>query len=130
MNTAEFIRKLRANEVTEEDIEWFSKGMTKVAVEEALRVLPTIIDHVVKQTTILHRMAQNFYSKNPDLQKHRDLVVQTIEQVESDNPALSYEEVLKIAGPKVRDKLKKGPHVERPAKKPQLSEVDSSLGDL
>lgn len=130
MNMHELVEKINTGKVTEKDLEKFQGKICQKAVQEALKALPQVTDFLVKQSHLLHKLSKQFYEKNPDLAENRDLVVSTIEEVESANPGLSYEKVLEKVTPLVKEKMKHIPRLAGTPGKPVPKEIDSRLGDI
>jgi len=73
-----------------------------IAVQEALKVLPIVNENLVRRSAVLHKKSEEFYTSNQDLLEHKPVVAQVIERIESENPGLSFDEVLKRAAPEAR----------------------------
>ena len=85
----------------------FLMKAVKLSVEESLKALPHVMTHLANQVNYLKDLSTKFYEDNKDLVDHKQIVAQTIEQVESDNPGILYEEILKIAAVKAKETLNK-----------------------
>jgi len=79
--------------------------ISKFCVEEALKAIPHVITHLSKQSIYLKTLSDNFYKDNKDLDNNRELVTKVMEKVESENPGISYEEVLKKSATIAREQL-------------------------
>jgi hypothetical protein len=78
----------------------------KLAVEEALRALPSVITHLTSNAAYIKQLSEQFYKENPDLSKHKNIVAQVAEKIEADNPGATFPEVLKKAAVKSRSTIK------------------------
>ena len=70
-------------------------------IEECLRVAPQVMQTMAKNAAAMYQLSQDFYKDNPELAKHKPLVVQTINQVEEENPGLPYNKVTELARERV-----------------------------
>lgn len=77
------------------------------AVEDTLRSIPQVVGSLSKHAVKLNELSKDFYKTNPDLTDHKELVGKTISKIESENPGLAYEEVLKKVLPEVRNSVSK-----------------------
>lgn len=126
----ELVMKIKNGTLTEEDIEGFEDAITENAVERALRAMPQVVDHLTKQAFLLRKLSTEFYEKHPDLAKHRELVVKTIEETEAKNPHLGYQELLEKVAPMARQKLGVTDSASLAPAPLDLNKLDSNLGDL
>jgi len=83
----------------------FASRIIKKSVEESLRALPAVMTHIGSQVAYLKGLSDNFYDANKDLNAHRPIVAQVMETIEAENPGLSYEQVIKQAGPIARSRV-------------------------
>lgn len=106
-----------------------------LAVQEALRALPLVIDNITKQTAVMRTCSEKFYSENPELQNHKPLVAETLQRVESENPGASYETLLAKTKPQVFANLNAATKfgsgsAKTTAKKLELFDLDSQVNKL
>lgn len=87
----------------------FIMKIVKLSVEESLKALPHVMNHLSKQIEYLKRLSVKFYEDNKDLKPHKPFVAQVIEKVESENSGKPYEEILGIAAKKARALLNEPP---------------------
>ena len=78
------------------------------AVEEALRALPAIIQNLVVSASRLQKVSTEFYKDNKDLVEHKDLVGKIIQEVEANNPGISFEKITEEAATETRKRLSFG----------------------
>lgn len=69
------------------------------SVEEMLRILPGIIQNLVRRTIQLRDLTDKFYADNPDLVDHKVVVARVIEGLELKSPQIDLEQLLKEAAP-------------------------------
>lgn len=69
------------------------------AVEEMLRILPGVIQNLVRRTVQLRDLTDKFYSDNPELVDHKEIVARVIEGLELKSPQIDLEQLLKEAAP-------------------------------
>ena len=84
----------------------FIRRLVKLCVEESLKSLPAVITHLSAQAAYLKGLSDSFYKENKDLGLHRNIVTAVIQSVESDNPGKSYEEILQLAAPLARERIR------------------------
>ncbi len=122
------LSKIQDGSATEEDFVAWEGRLTKKAVEEALRVMPSVVDHLTKQTFYLNNLSSSFYKKNPTLKGQRKLVKEIVMQVESENPGDTYEQVLDKTAEKVKKILEEKEKIT--PKNKTLKDIDDSIGAL
>jgi hypothetical protein len=76
------------------------------AVEEMLRILPGVIQHLVRRTVMLRDLTDRFYADNKDLVDHKDIVARVIEGLERKSPQTDLEQLLKEAAPLARRQVR------------------------
>lgn len=100
-------------------------------IQEALKSLPLVNENIIKRSGALHKMSEDFYRKNPDLLEHKPTVASIIEQVESENPGISFDKLLDKAGARSREFLKLNDNFKRSKpEKSTLHDLDISIGQL
>jgi hypothetical protein len=76
------------------------------AVEEMLRVLPGVIQTLVRRTVMLRDLTDKFYADNKDLVDHKEIVARVIEGLELKSPQIDLEQLLKEAAPLARRQVR------------------------
>lgn len=76
------------------------------AVEEMLRILPGVIQNLVRRTVQLRDLTDKFYADNKDLIDHKDVVARVIEGLELKSPQIDLEQLLKEAAPLARRQIR------------------------
>lgn len=107
----------------------YATRLTKLCIEEALKSLPAVVQHLSKQVNYLNVLSEAFYKQNKDLKPHRRLVVGLIEKYEAENPGASYERVLELASAEARRVIPDLTPKEGPGKK-NLIEYDKKLDQI
>lgn len=131
VNVQSLVEQINSGELTEEALNEMIQSTMDYAVEHALRSLPGAIDHIMKQTMVIKKAADQFYEKNKELVPHKQMVAQIVEQAEAENPGLSYDQVLRRAEQLAKRRLKdKQVIVNQPKGKLSLEDLDNNLGDL
>jgi hypothetical protein len=130
MDAQEFIRRFKDGSISEEDFSSLIESIIKRAVEESLRILPSVIDHLTQQVRMLQAMSEEFYKEHPGLCAHKELVAKVIEQIEAENPGLSYKDVLAKAALVASNRISQMPTLSSNSKMPNVKKLDSALGDL
>jgi hypothetical protein len=75
------------------------------AVEKALLALPAVVGNLILNQISLTKLMREFYTKNPDLVKSKDIVSAVMEKVESENPGIEYPKIIDMALPMIRQQL-------------------------
>ena len=125
----ELYEKTMNGTVTDTDFEKFEGVMMEKMVEEVLRRVPQVIDHVTKQSFLLKKLSKEFYDKHKDLANHREMVTAVLEAEEGKNPGLNYEQLLEKVAPIARERLRQMP-APSPGNRPALDDLDKRFGDL
>lgn len=111
------------------DFTIYAMRFVKLCVEESLKALPTVLDHLAKQAAYLKELSDKFYKNNKDLAQHKRLVVTVIEKVEANNPGMEYSEILEKVVPEARRRISMLEEIKDEDRKP-ISDYDSRLGEL
>jgi len=74
------------------------------SVEKALLMLPEVVGNLIMSQVSMVRLNKTFYSNNPEF-TNKELVSSIVEEIESENPGLKYEEILARAVPFIREKM-------------------------
>lgn len=106
--TAENISNLQCKgpDKAAEELEKLLNKAIEEAVEGTLRAIPGVIKSLVVQAAHLQNAKDEFYASNKDLSMHKDVVASAMESIETNNPGISFEKMMKILGPEARKRLK------------------------
>ena len=74
--------------------------------EEIVLSIPDMIGNLIREHAVILRLNSDLYGKHPDFAKRKDIVGAVVEAVESDHPGTDYEEILKLAVPKIKEQIK------------------------
>jgi hypothetical protein len=74
--------------------------------EQAMREMPTLVRQQTLSEINLQTKVQKFWSENEDLASYRDFCSMVANQIEVENPGLTFDEVLEKTGEKARERLK------------------------
>lgn len=107
----------------------YTTRLIKKCVEESLKSLPGVIQHLSAQITYLKTLSEEFYKKNKDLVPHKKLMADLVEKAENDNPGLRYEKVIEIAAGEARKAISNTKPKEGPGRR-QLDFYDKRLEDI
>ena len=119
------------SKMTYEQLTEFVAGIVKKSVEVSLRALPSVMSHLTQQAAYLRGITDKFYAANKDLEAHRPMVAKVIEATEGENPALSYKQVLDLAGPKARAEILKMEKLDKsPATEPEANLLNDQFRRL
>jgi hypothetical protein len=132
MNVESIITEQEYNsirQVSYKDFTVYTMRLVKLCVEESLKTLPSVINHLSRQASYLKDLSDAFYDKNKDLIDHKPLVASVIESIEIENPGLKYGEILEKAAPEARRKIEILSKIKDQDRRP-LTEYDSKLKEL
>ena len=76
------------------------------AVEKALLLLPEVVGNLLASAASMSKLTSVFYKEHPEFRDHKDVVASVLEMVEGGAPLMRYDELLKQAVPKIRERLK------------------------
>lgn len=109
--------------ITEEERNSIIKEASEKATEKALLLLPETIGNLMAQQAVLHKLNREFYSKYPEFNKQREAAASVIEKIEGENPLMKYEDILKKAPQKIRQRINtmKNLDMDNVSKKPDRS---------
>ena len=116
-------------QVSYKDFTVYIMRLVKLCVEESLKTLPVVIDHLSRQAAYLKELSDAFYTDNKDLANHKRLVASVIEQIEIANPGMKYGEILEKAAPEARKKINMLSKFDDKPRGP-IKEYDSKLKEL
>lgn len=108
------------------------EDLVHLAVQEALKSLPLVVDNITKQAAVLRTSSEKFYADNPSLRDHKKLVAQVLEQVEAENPGISYKTLLEKTKPRVYQALQSSATATKSVnpEKLKLFDLDHSINKL
>ena len=75
-------------------------------IEQLFLKLPDIIGNLMSTQATLNKLNKKLYSENPEFRNNKDLVVQVIEEVEGNNPGKEYSEMIQLAIPVIKERIK------------------------
>jgi len=113
---------------TKEGLEEVLTRICALAVEDALRVLPTVVRSLVAQAALSKKAADTFYLENRDLEGHKELVARVVEELESKSPGKTYADILNSAAPEIRKRLMVNKKIVHTGTKPDLEKLDHLAG--
>lgn len=76
------------------------------AVERTLLLLPEVVGNLIMNQVNLIKMNKSFYDKFPDFVGSKDIVASVVEYVEGTHPGVKYEDILNIAAPLIKERIK------------------------
>lgn len=123
----ELAQKINDQTITEQDLEKFQQHI----VEMTLRTLPNTIEYLLKQTASIQQLSEDFFKRHKELQGHKDLVSQMLEQTEAENPGLDYERLLDKVADRAKSRLGTLKTIkEQPERRADASDMDKALGEI
>jgi len=75
------------------------------AVEKTLLTIPEVIGSLLSSHAALHKINSKFYADFPEFKERKDVVASVVEMIEGKNPLAKYEDILKDAIPKIRERI-------------------------
>lgn len=123
-------KRLMGSSMSYEELNELFDKVVSASVEQALRMIPGVVDYMVRHATYLNQLSTNFYEKHPELAEHKDIVTKVLEQVESENPGKPYEELLNKTVPKAKEVLSGRNKIMASREEFNLSKTDEDLGEL
>jgi len=132
MDIDQVITKEEYNSIKELNYAQFSTYLTrlvKLCVEEALKAIPQVATHMAAHAAYMKKLNSNFYKANKDLVSHKRVVAEAINKVESENPGMSYSNILDKAVVKAKEIIPKL-NVKTEDGRRKLSLFDDKLKDL
>jgi hypothetical protein len=102
--------------------------ITKRCVEQMFVMLPSVIHNLVGQAALMKGLSEKFYTDNKDLLDHKMEVAQAIEAIQSANPGMKMEELLRRAAPLVRERIVAVGNAKDYS--PKRSLLDQEIGNL
>ena len=132
MDIDQVITKEEYNSVRELNYTQFSTYLTrlvKLCVEEALKAIPQVATHMAAHAACMKKLNKDFYKANKDLVNHKRVVAEAIVKVESENPGMSYTDILDKAAVKAKEIIP-NLNIKTEDGRRKLSTFDEKLGDL
>ena len=81
------------------------ESIVSEAIERALLSIPEVIGNLISSHVSHTKVNKKFYEDYPDLAQTKDIVASVVEVVDSENPGMDYEKLLKKALPKIRERI-------------------------
>jgi hypothetical protein len=75
------------------------------AVEDALRQTPDLMLRLFVSMQAQQETKKDFYDRNPDFKNYLDIVQSVVQKVEAKNPDKSYEFILGLSEPMIRQQI-------------------------
>lgn len=76
------------------------------AVEKALLMLPQVVGNLLVSHTAMAKLTSEFYRDHPEFRANKEAVASVLEMIESRSPGMRYEDILKEAVPRIRERLR------------------------
>lgn len=90
---------------TKQGLEALLTRVCALAVEDALRLLPTVTQNLVVQISELKSASDRFYKDNPDLATQKDGVARIIQDLEARHPGKSLPDLMNEAARVAKQRL-------------------------
>lgn len=81
------------------------ESIINAAVEKTMLSIPGVIGNLLQEKVAMRKLAEKFYTENPDFKENKNIVGAIIQQIETENPADTYSEILKKATPKIKNAI-------------------------
>jgi hypothetical protein len=69
------------------------------AVEDAIRSIPSVISRLLVSIPARKKLIKDFHERNPSYKDHKEIVAKVVQDVESDNPDMDYDQLLRASEP-------------------------------
>jgi hypothetical protein len=79
--------------------------LIEATIERLLKRMPSVISNLMKEQAVHFKLNKAFYEENPQFIPHKDVVAKTIEQLDGENPAMDYKELLNKAIPIIQSRI-------------------------
>ena len=76
----------------------FLYDLTNDILERVLLEIPALVSYHVQEVSKIRALRDKFYKDYPELKGKEGLIIQSVNKISSDNPAMPREEVYKKAG--------------------------------
>lgn len=76
-----------------------------LAVEQAMLILPETVGNLITNHMAMSKLNSEFYAAHPEFRDKKDVVAAVMEMVEGEYPLDDYENLLKMAIPKIRERI-------------------------
>ena len=83
------------------------KSIIDEAIETAVLRLPAVINELMKEKVAMKKLSDDFMDSNPSFKLHKKIVSSTIEEVESNNPGMQYQDLLDKAKDKIESNIRR-----------------------
>lgn len=106
----------------------FNKFMTSVvkkSKEDALSIIPQLVNPIVNRIVTQKLAINEFYANNADLAAHKATVGIVANEIAQANPTHTLEDIIKVLGPEVRNRLAMGNISVSPAVAPVSPAVET-----
>lgn len=123
-------KRLMGSSMSYEEFNEMINEIVSSSVEQSLKMIPGVVDYMVRHATYLNQLSTDFYEKYPELAEHKGVVTKVLEQVESENPGKSYEELLNKTVPKAKEIISGRNKIMASREEFDLSKSDEDLGAL
>lgn len=74
--------------------------------EKVLLKIPAVIGNLMANQAVITKLSQDFYKNHPEFESNKAAVASVVEKVESENPGMTYDKVLNLSIPLIRERLK------------------------
>jgi hypothetical protein len=76
-----------------------------LAVEKSLLMIPEVVGNLMTQMVTYQKLNSKFYKRYPEFKDKEDVVASVVEMIDGQNPTIEYNEILKKAVPKIRERI-------------------------
>ena len=104
------------------------EDIINATVERTLLLLPETVGNLIANHMAMSKLNSEFYAAHPEFRDKKDVVVAVMEMVEGENPIDNYEDLLKKAVPKIRERISILKTVDVDSVKPSPNRDFSTMG--
>ena len=116
---------------TKEGLEALMTKVCALAVEDTLRLLPSVVQNLVIQVADLKESSDKFYRDYPELGQHKEGVAHIVQELEAKFPGKSLKELMPEVARTAKTRLAQlGSLSAQSGPKPKLEDLDYLAGML
>jgi len=88
------------------EVEKEKQELSALTTERDLLMLPETVGNLIQNHIAATKINSEFYKNHPEFKGKEDVVASVIEMVEGENPLMEYKDLIQIAIPKIKERIK------------------------
>lgn len=88
------------------EVEKEKQELSALTTERDLLMLPETVGNLIQNHIAMTKINTEFYKDHPEFKDKKDVVASVIEMVEGENPLIEYKDLIQIAIPKIKERIK------------------------